>query len=290
MSSLRPAVAVAAAAIAASPFPARPGDVPIQGNSLLIEEASSQEAATFLLAPPITRPEEVSLLARPKEHAPEAEAPSLVAEALFLCDPLPPGGRDFNLVVAVARAEPDPATGRAAFAVLPRLQLALALGERVGLAAEVGISAAGSLALDSPAASLKVLVREPGEGRTGLAANLDLYGSTHSLVETEAGVGLGAIRGAGPVTLRASATLASGVRAWSPHLHAGASAALALGPRWRALGEVVADLRPEAMTVSAGPTLKVALGESTTLMAGALFHLSGGPRLATFATQLGQAL
>jgi hypothetical protein len=289
MSSLRLAVAVAA--IAASPFPARPGDVPIQDNSFLIEEASNQEAAAFLLAPPLARPELVSLLARPKELAPEAaEAPSLVAEALFLCDPLPPGGRDFNLVVAVARGEPDPATGRAAFAVLPRLQLALALGERVGLAAEVGISAAGSLALDSPAASLKVLLRQPGEGRTGLAANLDLYGSTHSLVETEAGVGLGAIRGAGPVTLRASATLASGVRAWSPHLHAGASAALALAPRWRALGEVVADLRPEGMTVSAGPTLKVALGESTTLMAGALFQLSGGPRLAAFATQLGQAL
>jgi len=270
-------------------MPARPCcPPPLRPWRLLL---AASVAAAALLAPPAARPQEASVRASPREFAPEAaEAPSLVAEALFLCDPLPPGGRDFNLVVAVARGEPDPATGRAAFAVLPRLQLALALGERVGLAAEVGISAAGSLALDSPAASLKVLLREPGEGRTGLAANLDLYGSTHSLVETEAGVGLGAIRGAGPVTLRASATLASGVRAWSPHLHAGASAALALGPRWRALGEVVADVHRDGFAVSAGPTLKATLGEGTTLMAGALFQLSGGPRLAVFATQFGQAL
>jgi hypothetical protein len=246
--------------------------------------------AGLALAPLLARPQGVSL-ARSREVPPAAaEAPPLVAEALFLCDPLPPGGRDLNLVLAVARGEPDPATGRASYAVLPRLQLALGLGERVGLTAEVGVAAAGSLALESPAASLKVLLREPGEGRTGLAMNLDLYGSIHSLLEAEAAVGLGAIRAVGPVTLRASATLASGVREWSPHLHVGSSAALALGSAWRALGEVVTEVRREGIGLSAGPTVKVALGESTALMAGALFQLSGGPRLASLTTQLGQAL
>lgn len=246
--------------------------------------------AGLALAPLLARPQEVSLAGSLEVPAQAAEAPPLVAEALFLCDPLPPGGRDLNLVLAVSRGAPDPASGRATYAVLPRLQVALALGERVGLTAEVGATAAGSLALESPGASLKVLLREPGEGRTGLAMNLDLYGSTHSLPETEAGLGLGAIRAVGPVTLRASATLASGVREWSPHLHAGSSAALVLGPGWRALGEVVAEVRRGGTALSAGPVVKVALGESAALMAGALFQLSGGPRLASFTTQLGQAL
>ncbi len=246
--------------------------------------------AHLLLAPLLARPQEV-LLAGPLEAPLQAvEAPPLVAEALFLCDALPPGGRDLNLVLAVERDDPDPATGRSGYAVLPRLQLAMAIGERIGFTAEVGVAAAGSLALDSPAASLKLLLRQPGPDRTGLAMNLDLYGSTHSLLETEAGLGLGAIRAVGPVTLRTSATFASGVREWSPHLHAGASAALALGPSWRVLGEAVAEVRRQGTTVSAGPTLKVVLGEGTALMAGALFQLTGGPRLAAFTTQLGQAL
>ena len=246
-------------------------------------------AAGLLLLPLAAWPQQAAL-ATGLDLAPEGEAPSLVAEALFLCDPLPPGGRGLNLVVAVARGEPEPATGRATFAVLPRMQLALAFGERVGLTAEVGLGTATTLALDTPGASLKVLLREPGEERTGLAVNLDLYGSTRSFLETEAGVGVGAIRALGPVTLRASGTLVSGVLAWSPHLHAGASAAVAMGPAWRALGEVVAEVRPRGVVVAAGPTLKVALGARASLMAGALFDLSGGPRLAAFTTQLGHAL
>ncbi len=37
------------------------------------------------------RPQPASIASR-LEPPPEAEAPPLVAEALFLCDPLPPGG------------------------------------------------------------------------------------------------------------------------------------------------------------------------------------------------------
>ncbi len=192
-------------------------------------------------------------------------------------------------MVSAARGEPD-ATGRPALDLLPRLQLALALGDRVGLTAEVGLATGTALALDRPAASLKVLLREPEEGRTGLAMSLDLYGSTHSLSETGAGVGLGAIRALGPVTLRASATLASGLRTWSPHAQAGASAALQLGRAWRLLGEVVTELDSRGAVLSAGPTLKVSLGGGAALTAGALFRLTGGPRLAACATQVGYAL
>src|SRR5512138_1602107 len=63
------------------------------------------------------------LAARP--HDPSAP-PELVAEALFLCDHLPPGGRDVNLSVAMHRAAPDPITGAAALALAPRAQLAMA--------------------------------------------------------------------------------------------------------------------------------------------------------------------
>jgi hypothetical protein len=98
----------------------------------------------------------------------------------------------------------------------------------------VGLGGDGEV-VHTPTASLKVLLRSPGPGRTGLSASLDLLGSTHSLAGTEAGLGLGAIRQVGRVGLRASASLATGASAWSPHLHAGASAALALGGRWRAL-------------------------------------------------------
>ncbi|HEU4384945.1 MAG TPA: hypothetical protein VFR85_15795 [Anaeromyxobacteraceae bacterium] len=246
-------------------------------------------AAAFLVFPAAAWPEPASV-AREVDLPAEAEVSPLVAEALFLCDPLPPGGRDLNLAVAVARGEPDPATGRAAFAVLPRLQLALALGDRAGLTAEVGLGTATAPAVDSPAASFKVLLREPGEERTGLAANLDLYGSTRSFLESEAGVGLGAIRALGPLTLRASGTLVSGLRAWSPHLHAGVSAAAAIGPAWRALGEVVAQASRHGIAVSAGPAVKVALGARASLTAGALFDLGSGPRLLTFTTQVGHAL
>lgn len=221
--------------------------------------------------------------------APPEPAPEVVAEALFLCDHLPPGGRDVNVTLGVARGEPDPVTGDAALAVAPRVQLAMALGERVGFTADVGFATDGKV-LDTPGASLKLLLQEPVRGRTGLAASVDLYGSTHSLEETEAGVGVGAIRAIGPVGVRAAATLASGVSSWSPHLHLGASGAIALGARWRLLGEVVSEVAGGEALVSAGPTVKVALGERTALMAGALFPVAQPGAAPAFALQLTQGL
>lgn len=210
----------------------------------------------------------------------------VVAEALFLCDTVPPGGRDLGLSVGVARGEPDPVTGEAPFVASPRLQLALALGERVGVTADVGFGAGGDL-VDAPGASLKILLRPPGAGRTGLAASVDLFGSAHHPLASEAGLGLGAIRSFGRVTLRAGASAASAISGWSPHLHAGTSAAVALGA-WRVLGEVVGELAGGAATWAAGPTVKLAATERTALAAGALVPLAGGAP--TFTVQLTQAL
>jgi len=225
------------------------------------------------------------LAARP--HDGEA-APELVAEALFLCDPLPPGGRDLALSVVVEEGEPDPGTGERRLATSPRLQLAMALSDRVGFTADAGIATDGA-AIDAPGASLKVLLRAPGRGRTGLSASLDLFGSTHSPADSEAGLGLGAIRSAGRVALRASASLATGVASWSPHLHGGVSAAVALGARWRALGELVADVSGGEAMVAAGPAVKLAIGEGAALMAGALFPVTPGAA-PSLAVQLTRAL
>jgi len=222
------------------------------------------------------------------QQAPQAP-PEIVALALFLCDTLPPGGRDLNLAVVIARGEPDPLTGASPVVALPRLQIAMALGGRAGFTADVGLGGDGG-AVHTPTASLKVLLRAPGPGRTGLSASLDLLGSTHSLAGTEAGLGLGAIRQVGRVGLRASASVASAVSAWSPHLHAGASAAVALGSRWRGLAEVVADAGASGVAVGAGPTLELALGERTAITAGALFALAPGRASPTFAVQLARSL
>jgi hypothetical protein len=223
-------------------------------------------------------------IAQPPEPAVARE---LVAEALFLCDTLPPGGRDVNLSLGLEEGEPDPVTGETELVALPRAQLALALGERLGLTADVGIATVGDAELETPGASLKLLLRDPqGGARTGLSASVDLFGSTHSLEETEAGLGLGAIRAVGPVALRASASLASGVRDWTPHLHTGVSAAVALGAHVRALAEVMADVSGGEADLSAGPALKVALGEKTAFMAGALFELSAQAGLPAFLLQL----
>jgi hypothetical protein len=227
--------------------------------------------------------------ARSQEPTPEAE-PEVVAEALFLCDTLPPGGRDLNLSLGVEKTEVDAATGETGFTTSPRLQLAMALNDRVGFTADVGIDTGGEISLDAPGASLKLLLRAPGAGRTGLSASVDLFGSTHSLHEAEAGVGLGAIRSIGRLGLRASASLASGVSSWSPHLHTGVSAAVALGSRWRALGEVLADLSDGEVAVSAGPTVKVQLGEHTALMAGALFQVARDAGMPAFLFQLTRSM
>jgi hypothetical protein len=225
------------------------------------------------------------LLARPQEPEREAE---LVAEALFLCDALPPGGRDLSLSLAVQQGEIDPVTGEAEILAFPRLQLAMALGERVGFTVDVGFGTGGGDFLEAPGASLKLLLRAPGADRIGLAASIDLFGSFKSLDETEAGLGLGAIRSLGPVTLRASASLATGVRSWSPHLHGGASAAVALGERWRAFAELVADAQAGEVALAVGPAVKVALGEHTALAAGALIPLAAG--MPTFSVQLTQSM
>jgi hypothetical protein len=238
-------------------------------------------AALAVLAP---------LLARSQEDEPGQEEPELVAEALFLCDTLPPGGRDLNLSLALAEGEPDPVTGEAALAASPRAQLAMGLGERVGFTADVGLATDGSAALDTPGASLKLLLRAPSATRTGLSASLDLFGSTHSLHQTEAGLGLGAIRALGRMALRASASVASGVTSWSPHLHLGTSAAFALGSRWRALAEVVSEVAGGEVAMFAGPTVKVALAENSALMAGALFPLSQGGGMPVFTLQLTQSM
>ncbi|HET8541305.1 MAG TPA: hypothetical protein VFL83_15625 [Anaeromyxobacter sp.] len=223
-----------------------------------------------------------------RSHEPAAP-PLVVAEALFLCDHLPPGGRDVNLSVLVRRREADPDSGGAQLAFAPRAQLAMALSDRVGFTADVGIATEGEV-VHAPGASLKLLLRPAAPGRTGLAASLDVFGSTHALGETEAGLGLGAIRSFGRVALRAGASVASGVASWSPHLHAGASAAAAIGARWRALAEVVADVAGGSALVSAGPTLKLALGDATAVMAGALFPVTRGAGSPTVAFQLTRAL
>ncbi len=243
-------------------------------------------AALAVLAPLLGRSQELVLHAAPGTE----EAPELVAEALFLCDTLPPGGRDLNLSLALAEGERDPVTGEQALEASPRVQLAMALGERVGFTADMGFGTAGRVALETPGASLKLLLRAPDAHRTGLSASLDLFGSTHALHESEAGLGLGAIRALGRLALRASASAASGVASWSPHLHAGASAAMSLGTRWRALAEVVSEVAGGEVMVSAGPTVKVALAEGTALMAGALFPVShrGAAPVVTF--QLTQSM
>lgn len=211
-----------------------------------------------------------------------ARGDELVAEAAFLAETLPPGGREVALSLSSGVTAPE-------FA--PRASLALALGTRVGLTADVGVHRADSrLAFDTPSASLRLLLREAGPGRTGVALSLDFFGSAHSVLETEAGAGLGVVRGLGPVTVRAALWGASGVRTFSPHTHAGLSAALALGERLRALAEVVADAQDGERALSAGPTVKAALDDQTSVMAGALFGLAGAGEPVTFYLQVTRAL
>lgn len=232
-----------------------------------------------------------SLLPLPPLHARATggpAAPELVAEALFLRDDLPPGGRDLSLSVVLERSGPDETTGEAPLTASPRLQLAMALGRRVGFTADAGLAPGGG-GVDAPGASLKVLLRAPGAGAPGIAASLDVLGSTTSIGELEAGLGVGAIRSFGRVTLRAAAGLASAVSGWSPHLHGGVSAAVGLGSRWRVLGEVVVDGAGGEVAAGAAPTVKVTLTEKTALMAGALLRFD--PAAArTLAVQLTTSL
>jgi hypothetical protein len=227
---------------------------------------------------------------RARARAGAAPAGEVVAEAAFLEDALPPGSQDLNVSVQVAQGEPDPATGRASVVATPRLQLTTPLADgRLGLTVDVGVAPNGA-PIDAPGASLKVLLRAPEPGRTGYAASLDLFGSLHRLSANEAGVGLNALRTAGPVTLRGAAGVATGVSAWSPHLHGGLSGGLALGERWRFLGELLVEVSRGEAVVSAGPTLKVALRRGVSLAAGALFHVAPSAGAPTFLLQLSRPL
>lgn len=222
-------------------------------------------------------------------EASAAPADEVVAEALFLCDPLPPGGRDLGLSLVMVPGPPDARTGESSLQAQPRLQLALALGERAGLTVDAGLGGEGEL-LQAPAASFKLLLRTPGPDRTGLSASLDLLGSTRSLAASEAGLGVGAIRQLGPVGLRASAALATGVTAWTPHLHSGISAAMALTPRWRGLVELVVEAGAMGLSLAAGATVKVALSPGTALVVGALLPLERGGPPPVLAFQVVQAI
>jgi hypothetical protein len=228
----------------------------------------------------------LTLLAAPAAtHAQQGEADEIVAEALFLADPLPAGGRDLSFTLALQRGEPDQATGEREVAAFPRLQFAAPIGDRFGFLADAGIRADGD-GVDDLVLAFKAILREAAPGRTGFSASADFYGSFDSEVDTAAGITLGAMRPLGPVTLRASALAATAISGWSPRLHAGASAALALGSRWRVLAEVMADVTREETVFGVGPTLKVALGDGFALMAGALFELAPTPRSPVFALQL----
>lgn len=252
------------------------------GRPTRFPRAASLAAACALAVAPAARAQDL-------EPAPAQEA-EVVAEALFLCDTLPAGTRDVNLSFAFEEGEADPVTGRTEVVTYPTLQLAMPLNDRLGFTVDVGLDTQGDVRLDAPGAALKVLLREPGAGRTGLAASLDLFGSTHSVDETEVGLGLGAIRGVGPVGLRASASRATGVSGWSPHVHGGLSAAVALGGRWRALAEVIADASSDEVVIGAGPTVKLQLGEATALTAGALFEVSPAAAMPIFTLPLTRSL
>jgi hypothetical protein len=107
-------------------------------------------------------------------------------------------------------------------------------------------------------------------------------------VDHQVGVAFGALRPLGGLSVRATVLAATDVGAWAPQLHAGFSLALALTTRWIALAEVMADSSRDGTTVSAGPTVKAAIGESLGLMAGALFEV-GGPAMPAFVLQLTQS-
>ena len=211
-----------------------------------------------------------------------ARGGELVAEAVFLADTLPPGGRDLSLSAQVSRSAPE---------LAPRVQLALGLGERLGATADVGAHRRESgLAVDRPSGSLKLLLRPPAPGRTGVSASLDLVGSAHRSSDSELGLGLGAVRSIGAVTVRGALWGATQVGGFAPHAHAGASVAVAPLPRLRVLGEIVADLDPRTPGVAAGPSAKLALGASTAVLAGVLLGLSPHAEAAQLFVQLTRGL
>jgi hypothetical protein len=278
---------VAEAALPMPPAGARkapPARAPQPRTRLRLQEAlslllrSAALLALLGLAPGVARSQE-----------PERDEPEILAEALFLHDTLPPGGIDLNLTLTIEESDPDPVTDGTEIVLLHRVQLAMALGQRAGFTVDVGTPTNGSASRDDAGASLKFLLRAPGAGRTGLAASLDLFGLASSRADSEAGLGLGAMRPVGRLAFRAGAGVATGISSWSPRLHAGLSAAIVLGARWRAGAELVTDVGAETV-VSAGPTLRAALSERTVLMAGALFQVSPDPATPAFTIQLTRSM
>lgn len=211
-----------------------------------------------------------------------ARGDELVAEAAFLADTLPPGARELSLSASACSSAPEPA---------PRVQLALALGERLGVTADVGAHRWGSgFAVDRPSGSVKLLLRAPAPDRTGVSLSLDLFGSAHRLSDAEVGTGVGAVRSIGRVTVRGALWGATPVGKAVLHAHAGASVATAFLSRIRVLGEVVGDLDPRAPAVAAGPTVKVALDPSTSVVAGALLGVNAAAEAAQLFVQLARGI
>ena len=214
-------------------------------------------------------------------RAVEREEQELVAEAAFVADTLPPGGRD--LVASLGATSGDPGLS-------PRVQLAIGAGPRLGFTVDVGVAPArGGLALEAPAASVKLLLRAPGFDRTGVSLSLDLFGGP-TFAQSEAGLGVGLVRGVGPLTVRTALWGASPVGAFAPHAHAGASAALAAGSRVHLLAETVADLDGDAPAVAAGPTVKVQVAEAISFSASALLGMTAAADDAAVLFQLAHSL
>jgi len=220
------------------------------------------------------------LIALPAVAAAEAsDGRDVVAEAFFLADTLPPGGRELDLAVALER---EPA-GEVAAA--PTLQLATPLGERAGVTVDVGVGAGG---LERPGAAVKVLLREADPGATGLSASVDWHASPGPAGGGEVTLAVGALRRVGRIGLRATLLAVNGTSAWRPLARAGLSAAAELSRHVRVLAEVAADPRRGDTAISAGPTLKVSIGDAA-LMAGAMLEV-GRPGRQAFAVQLARSL
>jgi hypothetical protein len=220
-----------------------------------------------------------------------ARADDLVLEAAFLADPVPPAGTDLNLSLSLA---PEDDGGTRGYGAQPRAQLATRLAPGLGLTVDAGLARSGSgrVTLAPFAASLKLGPADAGSGPGGLGlhACADLQADPADWAGSEAGLGLGVIRGIGPVTLRGAALVMSRVGRWDPHGHAGLSAALALGARLRLLLEAVADLRSSGSALAAGPTLKLEVAEGTTLSVGALLGVAPRFGVEAVLVQVGRSL
>lgn len=217
-----------------------------------------------------------------------ARADDLVLEASFLSDPVPAEGTDLNLSLDLSPGASEEAQAQ------PRLQLATRLAPGLGLTVDGGLvlGPTGEVAAGPAAASLKLALADPGEwaGGAGVHACADLQVDPLDRPASEAGLGLGLSRAAGPLTLRGAVWAMSTLGRWEPHGHAGLSAALGVGPRVRALLEVVADLRGAGASLGAGPTLKVELAEGTTLALGALVGVAPWAGVTSVLVQVGRAL